>query len=183
MSITTTGKRGAAAGLVAAVLTSTLLAATPAHAESGSWSDPDDQTGRTHDLRRAVVHHGAERIVVRSDIDHLSRENVGSMAVYVDTDRSRRGPERVLGGGIFEGTDYSMWRMRDWRYTGQMPLECDYAMQPRYRADVVRVVMDRDCVGNADRMRVAVKVSGGEDGAESDWLGSRREFTRWLTAG
>src|SRR5215211_6438066 len=81
--------------------------AGPADAAGIGVQDPAD-TGHGSDLRSVVVRNNANNLVVVTTHTDLRRSpTTGSGgAVYVDTDPTNKGPERVFVGGFFEGTDY-----------------------------------------------------------------------------
>ena len=174
-----------AAAATAAALTTGLAA--PAQADSIGVRD------------RADVHHGVDLRVV--EVDHaprnvwvtLSHTNLrrdpstgSSGAVYLDTDRNDKGPEAVLVGGFFEGTDYQLLRtdgfgVKKW---GE-PIEGSYEMKLDYAADQTRIRIGRKALGNPGKVRVAVKVGGQRtDGTQVvDWLRKPFYFTEWVERG
>lgn len=176
-----------AAALAAAVLTLGLAGA--ATGDSIGVKDPAD-TFHGSDLRSVTVKHGGSNIVVVTTHSGLRRDpRTGSGgAVYVDTRPGDRGPEFVLVGGYFRGTDYQLLRTdgfgpKEWG----APVEGSYEMTVDYAREQVRVRMARTTLGVPDRVRVAVRVSGTRtDGTSTglvDWLGEPRSFTRWVARG
>ena len=174
-----------AAAATAAALTSGLAA--PAQADSIGVRD------------RADVHHGVDLRVVQ--VDHarrnvwvtLSHTNLrsdpstgSSGVVYLDTDPEDKGPEAVLVGGFFDGTDYQLlstdgFGVRKW---GEA-LEGSYEMKPDYAADQTRIRVSRRTLGSPSKVRVAVKVGGQRtDGTQVvDWLRKPFYFTEWVERG
>lgn len=176
-----------AAGVVAAGLSLTLFAVgSPAAAESDAFRDARADMGNGTlgaDIHRVRVVHGSERLVVRVTHANLRRtaRSGNSLSVYVDTDRSRKGPELVFGGATFAGSDYALHRARGWKARNARGLRCAHRLRLDYRTDVARVTLSRACLGEAERIRVAVRSGTDRDGGARDWLGSRREWTPALT--
>lgn len=177
----------ALSALVALPLTAALtvgLAAGPAYAESTGSRDPADAAASPTDVRRVHVNHTERALRLRVRFTDLRRSGSSGMSVFVDTDRARRGPERVLSAGLFEGTDYLLFRSRRWQVRGG-PLSCSYRLRLDYADDVATVRIARACLADAPRVRVALRMTddNGADGTVTDWLGERRELTPWLAAG
>jgi hypothetical protein len=177
---------GAAALSAAALM---LGAAGAASADSIGVKDPED-TFHGSDLRSVTVRHGGNDVVVVTTHSGLRRDpRTGSGgAVYVDSDPRDRGPEFVFVGGYFQGTDYQLLRTEGFgpRRWGT-PVEGSYEMTVDYAKERVRMRMARATLGDPDRVRVAVRVSGTRtDGTSTglvDWLGEPRSFTRWVGRG
>lgn len=180
-AITTT-----AAAALAAV---TLGSAASAHADAIGIRDPQD-TFHGSDLRAVQVRHLDQVVAVVTSHTNLRRDPAtGSAgAVYLDTDRSDRGPEVVFVGGFYEGTDYQLrhtdgFGRRQW---GD-PVDGFYEMRVNYAKERVRFRMARDTLGRPGEVRVAVRVSGTRtDGTSTglvDWLGEPRSFTPWVERG
>lgn len=173
--------------LVAVPLAATLtagLVAGPAYGESVGHRDPADAAGSPTDVRRVRINHTARALRLRVVFTDLRRTGSSGMSVFVDTNRGRRGPERILSAGLFDGTDYLMFRTRGWQVRGE-PLTCSYRLRLDYADEVARVRVARGCLARADRVRVALRMTddNGDEGTITDWLGERRELTRWLAAG
>lgn len=175
----------AAAALSVAALTLTQLA--PASADGIGVRDPKDLDHGV-DLRSVVVEHGARNVVVTTTHTDLqeSYRSGSAGAVFLDTDPGDTGPEYVLTGGYFVGTDYVLlttdgFATRKW---GD-PVEGSYRMRVDYDAEQVRVRISRDAIGSPAEVRVAVRVAGsrpnGKDTAK-DWLGDPRSFTAWVAS-
>jgi hypothetical protein len=175
------------AALTAAALTLSL--AGPASADSIGVRDPQD-TSHGSDLRAVHLRNGNDNVVVTTNHTNLRPDPATGSggAVYVDTDRSDRGPEFVFVGGYFRGTDYALLHTegfghRNWgaRADGPHRMTIDYA------TDRVRMKMARETLDNPGRVRIAVRVSGTRtDGTSTglvDWLGEPRSFTRWVARG
>lgn len=171
------------AALALAALTLSPLA--PASADDVGVSDPKD-LGHGVDLRSVTVDHGGRNVVVTTTHTDLveSFRSGSSGAVFIDTDDSDPGPEYVLAGGFFVGTDYALldtdgFPTKKW---GE-PVEGSYRMKVDYDGETVRFRIARDAIGSPDQVRVAVRVAGtrpnGKD-TRTDWLGAPRSFTDWV---
>lgn len=176
-----------AAALSAAVLT--LGLAAPANAASIAVKDPRD-TAHGSDLRSVELRNGDRNIVVVTTHTNLRRDpSTGSAgAVYLDTNRSDRGPEFVFVGGYFEGTDYSLLHTEGFgRRQWGAAAKGSYELRVNYDKDRVRMRMSRKTLGNPGKVRVAVRVAGTRSDGTSDglvdWLGEARSFTRWVARG
>lgn len=175
----------AAATLAAAALP--LVLAGPAHAERYGIDDPRD-THHGSDVLSMSVRHAGENVAITTTHDGLRRDPAtGSGGMfYIDTDRSDRGPEYVLVGGFYEGTDYTLLETEGFgRQQFGDPVEHgDYLMRVDYRAEQVRVRIHRPGIGNPEEVRVAVRVSGTRTDGTShglvDWVGKKHGFTPWL---
>jgi hypothetical protein len=176
-----------AAALAAASLAFGIVG--PAHAELYGLDDPQD-TFHGSDLRAVQIRNGEHRLVVTTHHDNLVRspKSGSSGAVYIDTDAGNKGPEYVFAGGYFEGTDYQLlhtegFGTKNWG----KPVDAFYIMRIDYAKDTVRMKMSRAAIGNAGKVRVAVRVSGTRtDGTTHglvDWLGEPRAFTPWIAQG
>ena len=178
-----------AAGTLAAA-TLTLGLAGPAHAELYGIDDPAD-TGHGSDVVALQVRNGQQNLTVTTIHDNLRRSPATgtSASIFIDTDRSDRGPEYVFTAGYYDGTDYVLratdgFNQGDY---GQAVENGDYILRIDYRHDRARVTMSRAALGNPDEVRVAVRVSGTRTDGTShglvDWVGKRRSFTPWLARG
>lgn len=173
--------------LSAATLTIAALALTqlPASADGIGVTDPKD-LGHGVDLRSVEVQHGGRNVVVTTTHTDLveSFRSGSSGAVFLDTDPSDPGPEYVLLGGYFVGTDYALVSTDGFaRSAVGEPVEGSYRMTVDYERDQVRMRISRDAIGNPDEVRVAVRVAGSRpDGSSTkrDWLGDPRSFTDWV---
>lgn len=175
------------AALSAAVLT--LGLAAPASATSIGVKDPQD-TFHGSDLRAVRVKNGDHNVVVVTHHDNLSRDpKTGSSgAVYVDTDRSDKGPEFVFVAGYYEGTDYQLLHTEGFGHESWgAPVDGSYELTVDYAKEQVRMRMSRQALGNPGDVRVAVRVSGTRTDGTSrglvDWLGEPRSYTMWVAKG
>ena len=173
----------AAATLSVAALALTQLA--PANADGIGVQDPQDLKHGV-DLRSVEVQHGGRNVVVTTTHTDLQESYLtgSSGAVFLDTDPSDTGPEYVLSGGYFVGTDYILLTTDGFATsTWGEPVEGSYRMKVDYDTEQVRMRISRDALGAPDEVRVAVRVAGtrpnGKDTAR-DWLGDPRSFTDWV---
>lgn len=176
-----------AATLSAAALT--LGIAGAAHAASVTVKDPED-TWHGSDLRSVRVKNGDRNLVVVTTHTGLRPDpRTGSAgSVYIDTDRSDRGPEFVFTGGYFDGVDYQLvhtegFGVKNWG----KPAKGSYSMEVDYAKEQVRMRMSRAALGRPGKVRIAVRVVGTRtDGTSAglvDWLGEPRSFTEWVAKG
>jgi len=189
-----------AAGRVATVaavsaITITGLAGT-AFAQTSAFEDAKGDMKQGADIRKVRVVNGDEqlRINVRHRDLVRSFRSGSSIAVYIDTDRTRTGPEYVFLGATFEGGDYALLPADGFQQVGrrQVPLHGGtYIMKLDYVEDVARIAIDQVVLGDPGQVRVEVK-TGAEllpEGsttpkpAEVDWLGEPKKFTPWVAQG
>lgn len=177
--------RLSAAGLsVAAALA--LSSPAPASADAIGVRDANDLDHGV-DLRSVVLDHRAENVVVTTTHTDLrpSFRTGSSGAVFLDTDELDAGPEYVLVGAFFSGSDYQLLNTEGFgqRKWGQ-PVEGSYELRLRYLKDQARIRIAREAIGSPDQVRVAVRVSGTRPAGTSmgvqDWLKEPRSFTDWV---
>lgn len=183
--MTTSARRRTARACVALLApTLALSLASPVHAASTRVDDGADATASLTDIHTVRVDHTARVVRIRVTFPDLRKRAQAGLTVYVDSDRDRRGPERVVGLPLFSGSDYSMWRMRDWEYVGDRPVSCRYHADYRWRRDVIVLTSRRGCFTRADEVRVGMRMRDGADGSHpvTDWLRGRRHFTRWVAS-
>jgi len=171
--------------LMAALAMALTLAAVPAHAATTVVDDGADTTASLTDILRVRVAHADRRVEVRVSFPNLRKRANAGLTVYVDSDRDARGPERAVGLPLFSGSDYVMWRMRDWEYVGDRPVPCRYGADYRWRRDVLVLTARRGCFGRVDAVRVGLRMRDAADASHpvTDWLLGRRRFTEWVDAG
>ena len=173
--------------LSAATLAVAALALTqlPASADGIGVEDPQDLDHGV-DLRSVEVQHGGRNIVVTTTHTDLveSYTSGSSGAVFLDTDPGDPGPEYVLLGGYFVGTDYNLVSTDGFAQSAVgEPVEGSYRMTVDYDLDQVRMRISRKALGNPDEVRVAVRVAGTRPNGKNtkkDWLGEPRSFTDWV---
>lgn len=173
---------GAAALSVAAL---TLTQLTAAYADALEVKDPRDLDHGV-DLRAVEVRHGSRNVVVTTTHTDLqeSYRSGSSGAIFLDTDLSDPGPEYVLAGGFFVGTDYNLLSTEGFATSkwGE-PVEGSYRMRVDYDTEQVRVRIARDAIGSPAQVRVAVRVAGTRPNGKNtrrDWLGDPRSWTDWV---
>ena len=172
------------AALALAALTLSPLA--PAGADGIGVSDPADLDHGV-DLRSVEVEHNARNVVVTTTHTNLrkSYKTGSSGSVFLDTDPTDAGPEYVLAGGYFAGTDYMLVRTDGFANKKWIePVDGSYAMRVDYDAEHVRMRISRKALGSPEQVRVAVRVAGTRtDGSNTpvDWLGEPRSFSDWVT--
>jgi hypothetical protein len=188
----TTIRRVAAVAMASALSTSVL--AGTASAETAVFTDATGDLAHGADIHRVrVVNDDRVRIrVVHQDLVR-SYKSGSSIAVFIDTDRARRGPEFVFLGGTFEGADYALLPAKGWKRASdrQVPLRGGtYDMRLDYAKDVAALRIDRAVLGKPKAIRVEVRTGGElvpEDSepasAGRDWLGKPRSFTSWVRRG
>ena len=165
----------------------TLALSAPAGAASIGVADPKD-SHHGSDLRSVQVVNGDHNVRVVTTHTNLRRDPAtGSAgAVYLDTDPQDRGPEFVMVGGYFEGTDYQLLHTEGFGHRNWgRPVSGSYEMRVDYDKDLVRMRMSRAALGRPGKVRASVKVSGLHTDGTSvvDWLGDPRSFTRWVSRG
>ena len=174
--------RTIAVALTTAALTVGLAGA--ASAQQYAVDDPKD-TSHGSDIRSLHVRHGAENVAVTTRHTDLRRSPASGSggAIFIDTDPTDRGPEYVLVGGYFEGTDYILLHTDGFaRRTWGHPVENgDYIMRINYQTDEVRVRMSRAALGNPGAVRVVMRAAG-PSGAV-DWVSQKRVFSPWIARG
>jgi hypothetical protein len=160
--------------------------AAPAYAERAKIKDPADASASLTDIRRVVVDHGPKALRVKVGFTDLRAKSDGggsSLAIFLDTDDSKAGPEFKLGSGLQRGTDYQLLRVRKWKVAGA-PLTCGHHVGLDFDADVLRFRAARPCLGDPSTVRVAVKMTDMYDASHpvTDWLKGPRKFTRWIAS-
>ena len=193
-TIRTAAQRVAAVAAVSA-LSITAFAGT-ALADSTVFTDARGDMSQGADIRKVRVTNSAEELrvkVVHRDLVRSFRSG-SSIAVYLDTDRAKSGPEFVFVGGTFSGADYALVKADGFNLanTRQVPLRGgQYAMEINYVKDVARISIDQVILGSPDEIRVEVKTGAemlpeGSDQSmanEIDWLGTPKSFTPWVAKG
>ncbi len=176
-------RRGLLAAAPAA-LTTTLTAA-PADAQITRVDDGADATASLTDIRVVRAQHTDKRVTVKVNFPDLRKKSSASLNIYVDTDATRKGPEYALGTPLFSGSDYALWRMRNWKFVGSEPVDCRYGMTYKWRRDFVVLDARRGCFGRPDAARIGLRMRDLADGSHpvTDWLNGRRKFTKWLAGG
>jgi len=166
-----------------ATLTAVVALAPTAQAETVRVDDGADAMASTTDIRTVRITHGTHRLRVQVNFPNLKRKAQAVLAIYVDTNGSRRGPEYALFTPLFSGGDYALLKMDGWN-SGE-PVECRYNAEFDWAGDQVRFRAARGCFDKPDELRVGMRMRDEADPSHpvTDWLLGRREFTRWLTSG
>jgi hypothetical protein len=168
-----------------ALVVAALAVAAPALADRAEVRDPADATASLTDIRKVVIDHGPQRLLVKVRFTDLRRNSDGGpsgIGIFLDTDPDQDGPEFKLASGLQSGTDYQLLRVQDWKIVGE-PLSCRHHLALDFADDVLRFRGGHACLRAPDAARVAVKMTDMYDGSHPvvDWLGERRSFTRWVT--
>lgn len=176
--------RPLAAAVSAAALALGLLGvAAPARAETTTATDPADTYGSLSDIRRVTLNHGPEQVIVKvrfTDLVAESDAGPSGMAIFFDHRPRVKGPEHRVDTGLQEGTDYQFTRTKGWAQAGDR-LTCPVSLRLDFDKDVAITRVARECLGDAGRVRVAVKMVDLYDGSHpiTDWLGNPRSFTSY----
>ncbi len=167
-----------------AALALTGLAAAPAHAEFYSIDDPADARASLSDIYGVVANHGGNNLLVKVRFNDLVRSSAAGVSVFVDTDRDTRGPEYVLSSGLGDGTDYVLTAADGWHGSADR-IGCDYSARPKWRKDVFRALISRDCLDGASSVRVSVKMVDLADGSHPvvDWVPKRHRWSLPIASG
>lgn len=192
----TVARRVAGVAAVSALsITGIVGLAGTAMASAAAFTDARGDMSQGADIQKVRVINGENRLrvnVVHRDLIR-SYESGSSIAVYLDTDRKRTGPEYVFQGATFEGGDYALLPAKGFKASGnqQVPLRGGtYIMRLDFDKDVARISIDQAVLRNPNRVRVEVK-TGAElvppgstvPTTEKDWLGTPRSFTPWVAKG
>lgn len=178
-------RRAALAAASAVTAAATLLAVTitPALADATAVDDGRDARPSLNDILSVDASYDGARVRVKTRVPDLRRRARAGLTLYFDTDRGRRGPEYGIGLPLFRGGDYYLWRMRNWRYVGDMPVNCPVDLALRWRRDVAVLTAAASCFGTPDRLRLGMRMNDqvSRDRVVRDWLGPRRGWTVWLS--
>ncbi|KAA1428763.1 hypothetical protein [Nocardioides antri] len=136
-----------------------------------------------HDVRLA---HTDRALIVKTAHDDVrpTLRSGGSIAVFVDVDPHRRGPEYAFVAGTTRGSDFGLVETDGWRL-GDAVRHADTSLSIDYENERVRVRIARSSIGDPDEVRLAVVAQGTRRNGEleSDWLRTIRHMTRWVTSG
>jgi hypothetical protein len=177
-----------AAGILTMVATLVATTAAPASAERLGLDDPADVGGASlSDILAVTVVHAPKKLVVRVDFAELeptSDAGPSSLSIFVDTDRSAKGPEFRIGTGLQAGTDYQLVRMKKWKAVGEA-LTCPHVVRLRFDTNRARARISRSCLGNPQKVRIGVKMTDLYDGSHPvvDWLGKWRYLSLPIASG
>jgi hypothetical protein len=188
-TLSSTVVRGLAGGVAASLVAAAVFAGAAA-ADTAVFSDARGDLDHGADIHRVRVVNTAQAVRVKVTHDDLVRSfrSGSSIRVYLDTDRSRSGPEFGFVGGTFQGSDYALVRSNGWKL-GRRIVRTPHELTLDYAKDVAHIRIERGGRFDPGGVRVAVK-TGGEmtpDGKGAttavDWLGDRRELTPWVRRG
>ncbi len=165
-----------AAVAAAAVAASVIAPASPAEQ---TFTDKQGDLNRGFDIQSVRVVNTGKWIKIRSHHRHLRYGGAqnGSVSVYIDTVRRRKGPEFRFAGPVGFDGDYSILRVRHWETVGG-PLGCGgLRFGVNYERDVVHFGVTRRCLDRAydhrvGKVRVAVMAAQNRAGGGSprvDW--------------
>lgn len=160
------------------------VVAAPAHAEFYSIDDKADASGSLTDIYGLDVNHGGNNLLVKVRFSELMRTSAAGVSVFLDTDRTEKGPEYVLSSGLGDGTDYVLTEADGWRGSDDR-VSCDYTARPKWGNDVFRAVISRDCFDRVPQVRVSVKMVDQADGSHpiADWAPQRKRWTLPIASG
>ncbi len=157
------------------------LAAVPSMvlADTISFSDRPKDIQSTIDIRNVRVSNET-RTVVTVQHESLRRSDpIRGLSIFIDTNAARGGPEFVFAAGVGDGTDWQIFRARNWR-ASIGPLNCSTEFSINYSTDVTRASIARGCLDGAGRVRVSVVASAN---SQRDWAPGYRTFSRWVPRG
>lgn len=171
------------AAALAALAATTVLAAPAVEADATRFPDRVGEAPAVIDVQGVRVKNFA-RVVVTARYDDLVDGRSGGWTVYVDTSRRRVGPEFGVSGGLSTGTDYSVYRVRHWKYLSG-PRSCPLDLSLSYRRDTSTFEISRRCLDRPGRVRVAVVAGKARrDGSwHRDWAPRRHQFYDWVARG
>ncbi len=175
------------AAATAAALTGSVLALAGSAAATTSIPDAVGDMDHGADIVSVkVVNEKSVRVVLKTADLVPSYQSGAGVKIYFDTDRHHAGPEYAFLGGLFDGTDYGLVRVEGWTVP-KYPTTVGkfYIMHLDYEKDVAKIRISRAALGRPGAVRVAVRTSGEQPNGDyvHDWLGSRREFSPWITRG
>jgi hypothetical protein len=160
------------------------LTVAPASAEFYGIDDPADASASLTDIYSIDANHGRENLRVRVRFNELMRSSAAGLSIFIDSDRSEKGPEYVLSSGLGDGTDYVLTEADGWRGSDDR-VRCDYAARPKWGRDVFRAVVSRDCFDRVPSVRVSVKMVDQADGSTPivDWAPKRQRWSLPIGSG
>ena len=151
---------GKTAAVTALALGTVTAAGTTATADTQAFADARGDLAHGADIHEVTVTHNR---LVRVTVEHAdlvrSYESGSSIRVYLDTDRSAKGPEFAFLGGTFEGADYALVRTQGWK-PGSRAVRGFHRMDLDYAADTATITVGRGVLGEPARVRVALKTGG-----------------------
>ncbi|MGH3359932.1 MAG: hypothetical protein ACRDO7_14115 [Nocardioidaceae bacterium] len=178
-----------------AVVASVALAASvaaPADAASDTFKDKVGDIKGGFDIHSVHVKNDGAWVKVRTKHRNLKYgmdAPGGGVSVYIDTAKSRKGPEFRFGGPVGFDGDYSIVKVRRWKAVGG-PLRCGLRFGVNYKAEVVRFAVKRRCMDRVydhrvGKVRVAVHAaqSRAHGQPKVDWAPKRHRLYRAVARG
>jgi hypothetical protein len=145
-------------------------------AESGTFKDGKTTSGPM-DIHRVSVAN-EKRLQVRVKVEDLQPKAGASAALWIDTDKERKGPEFVIGSGLYD-SDWQLSRADGWKAVGD-PLNCDVDQALRYKKDVISWTTGKDCLGTYTAVRVSAETQKRDT---NDYSPAKRKFHPWVERG
>lgn len=172
--------------VVGATLASLALTIPAAYAGTVVVEDGADATGSPHDIVAMKVKHKQDRLVVRTTHTDLRKHSDGGgsgTTIYIDSNKSRKGPELALTSGLESGTDYALVKVKKWKLTDRR-VDCDYRFRINWAKDFTKLRLDRACFKSASTVRVSQKMVDSWDGSHpvTDWAPGKRAFSPWVVS-
>ncbi len=174
------------AAIAGAAIAALAITSVPAQAAKEKIRDGDDSPIAADIKRVRVVHDETLRVRIRADDLKRNRRHGQGAYIYIDTRRSRPGPERMIEMGLWKDADRVVTKARRWHRAGGT-LECESSLAVNHRKDWATLQLSPDCLGGEHR-RVRVAVVTFERIKEkpytaNDWLIDERTFTPWVDRG
>lgn len=177
--------------VAAATVAMTASVAAPAGADAAKFKDKHGDLEGGMDIHAARVDNNGRWISVTSTHRNLRsgpKAPNGSVSVYIDTVRRRKGPEFAMSGPVGFDGDFAIMRMRRWKQVGD-PLGCRLRFHVNEGRDRVRFAVPRRCLDRAydhrvGRIRVSIRAWQDRRHGQprSDWAPKRRHFYRAVAA-
>ncbi|MDO9377526.1 MAG: hypothetical protein Q7T56_01655 [Nocardioidaceae bacterium] len=181
-----------ASSLLSLLLSTALVAVgSPASAATKTFVDAKGDAPFDVDIRKVKVVHGkkAVRIVVR--VQDLVLDEFGlapESSVFIDTKKSKRGPEYMVGTGGYHAYFFAVknWKLLSFPDDPYGDITCGWKLAESESADLLTYQVPRSCLGNPSRIRVSVVIrSYDQDGntVSSDKSPAYRKFHGWVRRG
>jgi hypothetical protein len=182
--------------VVVGALLITALSAAPAQAAGDTFRDAANDAPARVDVRSVHVAHTMEVLRVRVGVDDYRRNrdrSLDSVYAYIDTNRSRRGPEHVAS---IEGFNWYFLPVRNWRTqpspdrddpftSGCRGMRADFDLRRDYV--VFTLPRTKRCIGRPRNARISAAAAHPRDPQWSrfviDHAPARHRFYRWLHRG
>ena len=166
--------------------------AAPANADTVSFKDKAGDIKGGLDIHSVKVDNDGPRVGVKTTHRNLRygpKAPGGSIAVYLDIAKKRKGPEFIIAGPVGSDGDYHISKMRKWKMVGA-PLLCKgLRFRINYKRDIVRASAPRRCLDRAydhkvGKIRAAVRASQSRKHGQPkyDWWPKRRHLSRAVAA-